>query len=120
MENLNINDTSSGGRNHADSASLSPDEKLELCLIGTMLTDKSVRFKAMQECFASLWRPSQQVEIAAIAGNRFLFQFFHWWDMERIFQAGPWTFDNHMLVLKKLAIGDEPLAVKLDEVEMWV
>ncbi|PNY15691.1 hypothetical protein L195_g012392 [Trifolium pratense] len=113
MENLNIND-------NTGAATLSPEEKLELCLVGTLLTDKPVKFKAMQECLANIWRPSQKVEIAAIAGNRFLFQFFHLWDMERVFQAGPWTFDNHMLVLKKLAVGDEPLAVKLDEIEVWV
>ncbi|GAU37478.1 hypothetical protein TSUD_207140 [Trifolium subterraneum] len=114
MENLNINDTTTGGRNHVDPTTMSSDELLELCLVGSFLTDKPVKFKQMKLCLANLWRPGQQVTISPVEENKFLFQFYHLWDMERVFQGGPWLFDNHMLVFKKLTI------VQLDEMEMWV
>ncbi|MCI36267.1 hypothetical protein A2U01_0057489, partial [Trifolium medium] len=67
MENLNINDVpTTGGRYHVDPATLSSDELLELCLVGSLLTDKPVKFKAIKECLANLWRPSQKVAISAI------------------------------------------------------
>ncbi|KAK2423744.1 hypothetical protein QL285_034177 [Trifolium repens] len=121
MENLNINDIpTTGGRNHVDPATLSADELLELRLVGSLLTDKPVKFTAMRDCFVNHWRPGQNITVSAIEENKFLFQFYHLWDMERVVQGGPWLFNSHMLVLKKLTIGDEPLAVKLDEAEMWV
>jgi 14-3-3 protein epsilon len=120
MENLNINDNVNNGRNYVDPADLSSDELLELCLVGTLLSNKSNRFHVMKEHLANLWKPGQGVSISAIEENKFLFQFFHLWDMERVFQGGPWLFDNHMLVLKKLNVGDDPITAELDEAEMWV
>jgi 14-3-3 protein epsilon len=120
MENLNINDNVNNGRNYVDPADLSSDELLELCLVGTLLSNKSNRFHVMKEHLANLWKPGQGVSISAIEENKFLFQFFHLWDMERVFQGGPWLFDNHMLVLKKLNVGDDPITTELDEAEMWV
>jgi 14-3-3 protein epsilon len=118
MENLNINDNN--GRNYVDPSDLSSDELLELCLVGTLLSNKFNRFHVMKEHLANLWKPGQGVSISAIEENKFLFQFFHLWDMERVFQGGPWLFDNHMLVLKKLKVGDDPLTTELDAAEMWV
>src|SRR4051812_11380716 len=40
--------------------------------------------------------------------------------MERIFQGGPWLFENFMLVLRKLQFGEDPLYVPLNEAEIWV
>ncbi|WJX13204.1 hypothetical protein P8452_03620 [Trifolium repens] len=120
MENLNINENTIGGRNYVDPATLSSDELLELCLVGSLLSDKPVKFHVMKERLATIWRPGQGVSISAMEENKFLFQFYHLWDMERVFQGGPWLFDNHMLVLKKLSVGDDPLAINIDVVEMWV
>ncbi|PNY08871.1 pentatricopeptide repeat-containing protein [Trifolium pratense] len=45
---------------------------------------------------ATLWKPSQQVTISAIDENRFMFQFYHYWDMERVFHGGtPTPFRIH-------------------------
>jgi hypothetical protein len=120
MENLNINENTIGGRNYVDPDTISSDELLALCLVGSLLSDKPVKFHVMKERLATIWRPGQGVSISAMEENKFLFQFYHLWDMERVFQGGPWLFDNHMLVLKKLSVGDDPLAINLDVVEMWV
>ncbi|GAU15155.1 hypothetical protein TSUD_08930 [Trifolium subterraneum] len=119
MENLNINENATN-RNFVYPFELCLDELLEFCLVGTILTDKPIRFSVMKERLSKLWKPEQGVAISAMEENKFLFQFFHLWDMKRVFQGGPWLYDNHMLVLKKLDVGDDPLNTELDEVEMWV
>lgn len=35
-------------------------------------------------------------------------------------KGGPWTFDNAMLVLKSIALGEDPLKVSLNEVNFWI
>ncbi|TYG77276.1 hypothetical protein ES288_D03G181400v1 [Gossypium darwinii] len=34
--------------------------------------------------------------------KRFLFQFFHYMDLERVLKGSPWTFNNHLLILYNL------------------
>ncbi|MCI56152.1 hypothetical protein A2U01_0077403, partial [Trifolium medium] len=60
---MNTNNNVSGGRYYVDPADLTMEEMQELCLVGTLLTDKPVRFHAMKERLASLWRPGQGVTI---------------------------------------------------------
>ncbi|XP_058761828.1 uncharacterized protein LOC131635240 [Vicia villosa] len=99
---------------------LAPEELLDLCLVGSLLTSKPVRFNVLRDRLSELWQPGQGVEISKMAENKFLFQFYHMWDLERIFQGGPWLFDNFMLVLRKTKFGEEPLALPLNEAEIWV
>jgi 14-3-3 protein epsilon len=33
---------------------------------------------------------------------------------------GPWSFDNHMLALRRISHGEDPKDVPLNIVEMWV
>lgn len=40
--------------------------------------------------------------------------------MERVFEGGPWLFDNYMLTLVKVQPGYEVMAIPLDHVDMWV
>ncbi|PNX81821.1 hypothetical protein L195_g037846 [Trifolium pratense] len=88
MEGLNINDTERTGHTNGGSATLLPEELLDCCLVGKLLVNKPVRFGAFQDRLAILWQPGQGVDIIPIKYNKFMFQFFHPWDMERIYQGG--------------------------------
>lgn len=41
-------------------------------------------------------------------------------DMERVLKGLPWTFNNHMLILRKLRMGENPLKVPLIFNPFWV
>ncbi|MCI03998.1 DUF4283 domain protein, partial [Trifolium medium] len=84
MEGLNINDTEGTGRTNGGSATLSPEELLDCCLVGKLLVNIPVRFGAFQDRLDILWQPGQGVDIIPMEDNKFMFQFFHPWDMERI------------------------------------
>lgn len=50
----------------------------------------------------------------------FLIQVFHQIDMDRVLNGSPWTFNNHLLVLRRLKLGEDPLKVPLEHVMFWV
>jgi 14-3-3 protein epsilon len=120
MDRLNINETDGTGSFNGDPATLTPEELLECCLIGKPLVNKPIRFGAFQDMLALLWQPGQGVNVRPMEDNKFMFQFFHPWDMERIFQGGPWLYENHMLILRKVIFGEDPITVPMDSTEIWV
>ncbi|KAH1065041.1 hypothetical protein J1N35_030028 [Gossypium stocksii] len=69
---------------------------------------------------ANLWHPVRSVQIQDLGEKRYLFQFFHVMDMERVLKRSPWPFNNHLLVLYKLQWGEDPLKVPLILTPFWV
>ncbi|KAK6149692.1 hypothetical protein DH2020_017217 [Rehmannia glutinosa] len=92
---------------------------LRWCLVGRFLSDRQVNFTAMRNTMASVWRPVKGVFIKELGPNLFLFQFFHELDLSRVLSNGPWTFDNLLLIIKRLFIGEQPSKAELFHVELW-
>ena len=84
------------------------------------MTDRVINLMAMKNTLASIWRPVKGVCIKELSSNLFLFQFFHELDMERVVKGGPWTFNQHLLIISHLKIGDSPNQVPLFSSEFWV
>ncbi|CAH9147394.1 unnamed protein product [Cuscuta epithymum] len=89
-------------------------------VIGTVITNKMVRFSALRELMVSLWMPVKGVSIKEIDEKRYMFTFYHPLDMKRVLEDGPWIFEQNLLVLRALQPGDVPLRVPLNEAEFWV
>lgn len=89
-------------------------------LIGRFLTERNVNFNAMQNVMAFLWRPKEGMEVHDIGGLRYSFTFFHKMDIQKVMDGGPCSFEQATLVLHKLADGEDPCTVKMQNVEMWV
>ncbi|KAH9705864.1 CCHC-type domain-containing protein [Citrus sinensis] len=90
------------------------------CLVGRFLTDKVINFAAMKNTMASLWRPGKGVCIKDLSPTLFLFQFFHEIDINRVLESGPWTFDQHILLVKRLDENELPQNVPLFLVDFWI
>lgn len=73
-----------------------------------------------EKTLASIWRPVKGVCIKNLNHNLFLFQFFHELDMTQVLCDGPWTFDNHLLVLSQLEFGMNLQQIPLFHVNFWV
>lgn len=116
MERSNIPNNDGNGRINLDSSMLASEDLLDLCLVGYLLTIKPIKFITLKDRLAQLWQ-GQGVAISKMEENKFLVQFFHAWDMGRVYQGGLWLFKNYMLVLRKLKFGEEP---PMNEAEIWV
>lgn len=91
------------------------------CLVGSFLTNRKVNFVAMQDMLASIWRPVKGVFMEETNfTNIFLFKFFHELDVQRVMDDGPWTFNQQVLLLKKLEENDQLHKLKLNELIIWV
>lgn len=93
---------------------------LNLCLVGRFLKDRGLRMKAMTERMAEVWRLARGVEIKEIKGGLLMFQFYHKMDMMRVYEGGPWSFDNYMLCLGQVQPGDIMEEIPLFHLPMWV
>ena len=60
------------------------------------------------------------MNITAINPQLFLFQFFHVMDLKSVYEGGPWSFDNCLLILDKLGLGEVLAQVPLFHVVFWV
>lgn len=94
--------------------------KESFILVGRFLTEKNVKFNVMQNVLSSIWRPKEGVEIHDIGEMRYTFVFYHPLDMQKVLDAGPWSFEQGMLVYKQLVANEDPKEVELNEVDIWV
>lgn len=92
----------------------------QLCLVGRFLVDDVVDFPAMKQTMPALWRPGKGVFIKEIDVNLYLFQFYHEVDIMRVVAGSPWSFNIKALVIKRMAEGDIPRAVKLNTMDLWI
>lgn len=110
-------------QNAVDDISIAMEETLtlpeeeEFTLVGTLLTDKVIKFNFMQETLATVWRPGRGMIVKEVATNLFLFSFFHRKDMRRILNDGPWSYDQSLLVLKLLGENESPFEADLSKAE---
>ncbi|MFQ6652764.1 hypothetical protein Gotur_024475, partial [Gossypium turneri] len=92
----------------------------QLCLVGRCLTDSVVHFPSLRNTMADLWHPIGGICITELGEKRYLFQFFHEVDLERVHAGIPWFFNNHLLILQKVPTGVNPAAMELNHSEFWM
>lgn len=61
----------------------------------------------------ALWRAVEDVDFMIVNDNRFLFTFFSRTDIDNVLDRCPWTFDNHVLLLKEISGSEQPRQVNL-------
>lgn len=96
------------------------DQNLNLCLVGRCLTDSIVHFPSLRNTMADLWHPLRGICISDLGDRRFLFQFFHEVDIQRVLAGTPWFFNNHLILFHRMKPGENPSLVPLFLIEFWV
>ncbi|XP_019167860.1 PREDICTED: uncharacterized protein LOC109163565 [Ipomoea nil] len=88
--------------------------------VGRVLTNRAVRFAYFQDTMAGVWQAAMGVNMRELQPRRFLFRFYHKADLLRILSEGPWAYEQSLLVMKRLELGEDPEIVQLDHAEFWV
>lgn len=96
-----------------------PPGKIELCLVGRFLTQRTINFNVMQIRMSEIWKPEDGVHVKSIANQRYLSQFFHEADVRMVVNGGLWTFDNNLLTLARFHQGLIPTNVSLVHIDIW-
>lgn len=95
-------------------------KKESYTLVGHFLTEKNIKFHAMQNVMASVWRPKEGMEVHDLGDYRYSFVFFHMMDLQKVMDGGPWSFEHSMLVYDKMVAASDPKTMKLNDIDIWV
>ncbi|XP_060969447.1 uncharacterized protein At4g02000-like [Cannabis sativa] len=90
------------------------------CLVGRLLSNRVIDFEKMQNVLASLWQPGMEMFVKQLDTNRFLFQFYHEVDIQRVINGSPWTYDRMQLIIERLNVGGDPKLLTLNTLDIWV
>ncbi|XP_031095276.1 uncharacterized protein LOC115999574 [Ipomoea triloba] len=88
--------------------------------VGRVVTDRTIKLVVFRDVMAKAWRPVRGVNIRELGSNRFLFTFFHEKDIARVLNEGPWTFDQNLVLLRRLENGDDPRSLELSLATFWI
>ena len=84
------------------------------------LTSRFLVMEAVVRTFKQLWRSQNGFKIHNLGNHIVLFEFDNVQDVERIHQNQPWTFDKHLVVLKRYEEGSQVKDLIFDKAWFWV
>ncbi|XP_031127534.1 uncharacterized protein LOC116029627 [Ipomoea triloba] len=96
------------------------DDDVGYYAVGRLITDRNIKFPFFQDTMATVWRPTMGVTMRQLPTKRYLIRFYHEGDLNRVMNEGPWTYEQSLLVMRRLLPGDDPETVQLQHVEFWV
>ena len=101
LENMKLTAEEEKTINISDEGRRSKIESCNLSLIGKLLTCKPFNKKAAKNILRRAWGLEEKVHIIEVGANLFQFKFDTEFDLERILNGGPWSFDNQLLMLTR-------------------
>ncbi|TXG69190.1 hypothetical protein EZV62_004125 [Acer yangbiense] len=105
-------------RSVQDTLKNSAGKKLDLCLVGKILSHKRVNRDAFRAVMPRIWQTCMDIEV--VNDNTFLFYFRNHGDRFRILAGGPWCFDNSLLVLERLSRVGDINDSQFNKVDFWI
>lgn len=72
----------------------------ELTLVGCIISNCALNFKAVKSIFHTSWNLRPNLQISSVEYNKFSCTFNKESDRDRILNASPWAFKGHTIVLK--------------------
>ena len=75
-------------------------EECSLSMIGRFLCEKTLNLRAAKSLLRSVWRMGSDLRIVEVGTGLLQFKFLLESQMKWVEDNGPWSFDNHLLVLR--------------------
>nr|POE52402.1 hypothetical protein CFP56_50262 [Quercus suber] len=95
-------------------------EECSLSLLGRFLTTKSFNQRAAMALLRSVWKLGSDVRIVDVGDGVFQFKFTMESQLKWVLANGPWSFEDHPLVLCKWERGMTTHSVRFNSIPMWV
>jgi hypothetical protein len=117
MERLNIN----GDHGVASKRpNFTQAELLDLCLVGRVMVNKPIHLATLEARLGPIWEPKYQMTLILMEDNKFMVQLYSKADLSRILDRSSWLLDKNMIILKKVAVGEDPMTLPMNTTEIWV
>lgn len=95
-------------------------EECSLSLIGRFLTTKPINSRAAKSLLRSVWKFGQDLRISDVGDGLFQFKFTMDSQIEWVLNNGPWSFDGHILLLRRWEKGMTAYSVNFTHISFWV
>jgi len=76
-----------------------------LSLVGRFLTTRDVNHRAAKNLLRSAWKLGNDLRIVDVGVGLYLFRFKLESQLQWVQDSSPWSFDNHLLVMRRWKIG---------------
>lgn len=90
------------------------------CLIGRIWTEKTVNKEAFKTVLSRVWRTVRAVIFQELSDNVWLFEFEDEFDMRRVLDGRPWSFDRQIIVLTEFDGSIPPTQMQFSHSPFWV
>lgn len=91
-----------------------------LCLVGRILSPKTLNSVEVSNVFTSVWRTRSPFSVVPWENNTFLFRFGDAEDRDYILMEGPWSKMNNLMVLQPLRGGSAVSELEFERYPFWV
>ena len=71
-------------------------------LAGKFLTKCIVNAEAIARTFKPLWKPAGELKIRDVGRNVLVFEFDDAFDLERVLEFKPWSYDKSLVIFQKI------------------
>lgn len=97
-----------------------PEPEEEFLAVGRLVTNRPVKFLFLKDTMATIWQPVMGMNAKELQPKLYLFRFFHERDISRIINDGPWTYEQSLLILRRIEKHEDPERVSLSHAEFWI
>ena len=95
-------------------------EEYSLSLIGKFMTTRPFNVRAAKNLLRSMWKMGSNLKIIEVGEGLFQFRFSLESQLQWVWDNGPWSFENNMLVLQRWEKGLTTRSVQFTSLLMWV
>ncbi|XP_075669984.1 uncharacterized protein LOC142639731 [Castanea sativa] len=95
-------------------------EECSLSLPGRFLTSRPYNQQATKALLRSAWKLGNDVRIIDVGDGLFQFSFTLESQLTWVLNNGPWSFDNHILVLRRWERGMTARPVTFSNIPIWI
>ena len=95
-------------------------EEYSLSLIGKFMTTRPFNARAAKNLLRSVWKMGSNLKIVDMGEGIFQFRFSLESQLQWVWDNGPWSFENNMLVLQRWEKGLTAKSVWFTSLPMWV
>lgn len=91
-----------------------------IILAAEFLTRRTVNIESVARTFKPLWRTQKEFRIQDMGNNRFFFEFDNEYDLERVLEHEPWTYDKHLVIMERVVDNIPISAIPFRFVSFWI
>lgn len=89
-------------------------------LIGKILSNKSFPRALVKDILIKAWNVLNEIEVASVDKNVFVFTFKHEADVRRAWDRRPWMVKGEHLILKRFSLDISAYEVDFSTTEFWI